>query len=233
MSGSVKNRSRVGRSALAPVLGTCLALVTAGCFTSTPRLNSVADALEEDLAGTTFERDFGLKLGRISTGFAKGIAGLALDGDEEEDRAIHDSMKGVHRIEIATYQTHGDLLIDGPLAFERTMEHRGWQTVARLREDDSFTWVVFEERKGHLRGFMVVALENDELTLVQLRGRLDRTLAAAMQIAKDETGNAGWESPDTEVAVEEEPSSHPLSRETLAARSPHTSALPTSRGGSQ
>jgi hypothetical protein len=161
-----------------------LSSLSSGCFTATPRLNSMASDLEQELDGTRFEKEFGLKLGRLSTGMAKGIAGWALvDGDEEE-RAIRQTLRGVRRIEVASYETRGDLWIEGPLDFERTLERRGWQTVARLREGDSFTWVLFKEQKGSLTGFRVVALERDELTLVDLRGRLDKTLAAAMQLAR-------------------------------------------------
>ena len=160
-------------------------LLLSGCFSFTPRVNSVASSLENDLDGASFEKEFGLKFGRLSTSLARGIARWALDEGNEEDRAILATLRGVRRVEIATYETRGSLRMDTPLRIESKLERKGWRTIARVRENDGFTWVVYGEKEATLKGFMVIALDDYELTLVDLRGNLERTLAAAMRLARE------------------------------------------------
>ena len=166
-------------------------LLLSSCVTFTPRVNSVANSLERDLENAHFDKEFGLKFGRLTTSLARGVAGWALDEQDQEERTVLETLRGVRRIEVATYETQGDLTSAGPFRVEQKLERRGWQTVARIREDDGFTWVVYRERDQTLTGFMVIALDADELTLVDLRGDVERTLAAALRLASDGDQIAG------------------------------------------
>ncbi|HVS15583.1 MAG TPA: hypothetical protein VMV46_16785 [Thermoanaerobaculia bacterium] len=178
------------------------ALAAGGCVAlASPEMTAMKNSIEGDLVGADFDREFGLTLGRMSLGLGK----LVLNGisDEEEDLNL---LRGVKRIEVGHYVAHqggtrrdpaGDAwqalpeephVADAPLAFrlERLMRHRGWTAAVAARDGLSRTWVYYRsgERQDRIRGVYVIALEGEELTLVRLTGRLDRTLAAAIALSR-------------------------------------------------
>lgn len=241
------SRSAAPLAALA--LGATVVLTT-GCLTSTPQIHQVAQGLERSMPGTTFEREGGIKLGRLSLKFLRwagnkseegaggpaaepgdtkpgegeatgeatrrtleeaiegsgddatgaateagpdDLAEVATEGATEKERAprehhgTFDALSGLHRVEAGNYRISGlppDLA--GAGALERSLKREGWQTLARVRDDEQQAWVVYRLRGRHLRSLMVVAIEGDELSLVRLEGRLEDTLVAALDIARGE-----------------------------------------------
>jgi hypothetical protein len=177
------------------------ALGAGGCVAlASPEMTAMKDSIEGDLASADFDREFGITLGRMSLGLGK----LVLNGLGEEGEDLN-LLRGVRRIEVGHYvadrgedrRRDDDELEDlwaeryeagSPLDFrlESMMRRRGWTAALAARDGGSRTWVYYRtgDRQDRIRGVYVIALDGEELTLVRLTGRLDRTLAAAMSLSR-------------------------------------------------
>ncbi|MDX1643359.1 MAG: DUF4252 domain-containing protein [Thermoanaerobaculia bacterium] len=167
--------------------GLALLLGTVGC-SSAPAVGEVASQLERQLPGAEFEREFHLRLGRLTLGMVRGLAGWAMP-DEDEDLEM---LRAVRRIDIGTYRVVSLPSLDDltlPRRLVAALERSGWSLMVRTRQDGESIWLfVRQDGEGVIRSLYVVALDEVELTMVSLEGRLDRILAEA--IADDPSGFA-------------------------------------------
>jgi hypothetical protein len=185
-------RRTVTRALVCPVL---VALLGAGCVTATsPEIASMKDGIETALGGD-FEREVGIRLGRVSIGFGKAILGAVgrhADGDDDLS-AITDLLRGLRKVEVSVYET-GALDDEGwqdvPLRVERAMARGRWTAAVRVRAEHELAWVFCKlDQTDQLRGVTVVTLDGEQLTFVRLAGRLDRALAAAISLARQSAGD--------------------------------------------
>lgn len=157
-----------------------LAGLAAGCIGGAPSVDAVRWEIQRRVPEARFEPDTHVRLGRISMGLIHGLVRLAADEDEEGLQMIND----VHRVEVATYKVVSlpDLdRFEGQSGFERDLTRAGWSLAVRTREKDERTWMFLHTAPdGGLRNVFVVTLDDHELTLVRLDGRLDRAFAAAV-----------------------------------------------------
>ena len=171
-------------------------VLVAGCFTHTGRLDRLADELDDQLPQARFEPDHGFKFGRLSLGLAKSVTRLAID---DEEFGEFEGFRGLKRVEVATYETVGEISDDLPDELELSLRRTGWNTLARFREHDSRGWVLYRTDKHEtLRTLFVCFLDDSELTMFRLSGRLDKLLTAAMQLARSEMAEFAeddWDEP--------------------------------------
>jgi hypothetical protein len=126
-----------------------------------------------------FEREAHIRLGRLSLGLIRGLVRMVpgkVDGQE--------FLTAVHRIDVATYRVLSlpDLdRIQGETRFEEQLARAGWTMAVRTREEGSRAWMFMRgDERGAIRNLFVVTLEDDELTLVRIDGRLDQAIARAI-----------------------------------------------------
>lgn len=168
------------RRAIAPLLLLTLAVPLAGCGSGSPSVDTVRWEIERRIPEARFEREFHLRLGRLTLGLARRIVHLADPGDP--DTAVLDD---VRRIEVATYRVRSlpdlDQRMKEQTRFEESLAASGWSAAVKTRDHDSRTWVfVRGDQGGVLSNLYVVSLESDELTLVRIDGRLDHAVAMAL-----------------------------------------------------
>jgi hypothetical protein len=165
---------------LAPFLSLLtLAGLAAGCVGGAPSVDAVRWEIQRRVPEARFESETHVRLGRISMGLIHGLVRMA-PGDNEGREMIND----VHRVEVATYKVISlpDLdRFEGQAGFERDLTRAGWSLAVRTREANERTWMFLHtDPNGGLRNLFVVTLDDHELTLVRLDGRLDRAFAAAV-----------------------------------------------------
>jgi hypothetical protein len=169
------------RAVLFPFLLLLSGLFT-GCFLGAPSLQQVRWELQRRFPEARFERQESFHLGRISMGLIRGIVRMV--PGEVEGRDIVSSLR---RIEVATYRVSSlpDLdRIQGETRFADQLARDGWSMAVRTQEAGSRAWIFLRsDEAGALRNLFVVALEEDELTMVRIDGRLDQALAEAIALA--------------------------------------------------
>ena len=172
------------RSKFLPLMAVVLVgFLTQGCVAHTVRTDRLAHDLDRQLPSTRFERQMGIGLGRLSMRLAQGISRMAVD---EEDLAELDVLRGVQRFEFATYEVVGDLGGDLAVQVGLSLTGAGYQTLARFRDEGEAGWILYRMKDEALRRLVVCTLEDGELTLIHISGRLDALLTAAIQLARTE-----------------------------------------------
>ena len=163
-----------------------LAPLLAGCKDA-PAVSSVRWQLERQIPGAEFEREFHIRLGRMSLGLVKGIAGWAI-----EDEAGRSMLKAVKRVDVGTYRVVSLPPLDqieAPRGLANKLGDSDWSLLVRQQDVDEHVWVFMRnDPEGAIRNVYVIALDEVELTMVSLEGRLDEVLVE--MIADDPGGFA-------------------------------------------
>jgi hypothetical protein len=158
-----------------------LALPLAGCG-APPSVDQVTLEIRRWIPGARFEREEHVRLGRIKLGLVKGIVRMVDGEEDDEGRAF---LREIDRVEVATYRVH-DLpdttgLEEKTPDFERRLARAGWSLTVKAQEDNSPSWLFTRSNgEGGLRNLLVVDLDDHELTVVRMDGRLDRAFAEAV-----------------------------------------------------
>ena len=101
-------------------------------------------------------------------------------------------MRSVKRVDIGTYRVVSLPPLDEiepPPELMRRLGEAGWSLVVRTREEDEHVWMFVRQKPEEgIRNIYIVVLDDVELTMVSVEGRLDELLAAA--IAEDPAGFA-------------------------------------------
>jgi hypothetical protein len=145
-----------------------------------PSCRTIYQEIEAQLPGAEFDRESHIRLGRVALAFVKPIARWALDDDDEALTYL----SAIKKVDIATYR-----VVDLPEApspsIIRNLEHRmlknGWIKMLRERDDDDNTWVFLRQQQdGSTRGVLVIELDDSELSIVGVEGRIDDILTEAI-----------------------------------------------------
>ncbi len=162
------------RAFLALLLVTSL-LAASGCMIGGPTdlRREVASAADLDL-----DREIGLDLGFLSLGIAR----LAL-GDEPEARA---ALHGVRKVEVGVYTVERFGSTRSELD---RLSLPNYIRMIRTRDEDSTVQVYgrFDD-KQRLRRLVVVELDQDELVIVRMKGRLDQMLERVLDLEEARSG---------------------------------------------
>lgn len=157
------------------------ALALSGCKTEAPGLDAVRVAIDRQLPGTRLEPEVTFSLGRFSLGLVKGLSRL---GDDEDGEHASRILSHLRRIEIGVYElvpTGAEAANLGlPAALEQELRRQGAEVLVRVRDEGEQTLVFFEPEGEAIRTMYVVALDDTELVLLRLQGRLDHLLAEAL-----------------------------------------------------
>ena len=156
--------------------------VLSGCLYSR-EVAQTRRAIEQAYPEARFEREMVLSLGPVSLFALRLFSGLAPEGARGPLRDLRRVKVGVYRAEALPP------LQDFEPAQVQRLQRRGWETVVRTREADEATWVLYRTRRGTVRDLYVIALDDEELVLTRLSGRLDRLLARAFR----EEGALDWD----------------------------------------
>jgi hypothetical protein len=174
----MERRRAVKRSVISFSVVLVLSSLLAGCG-GAPSVEQVRWEMQRRFPDARFEREAHIRLGHVSLALIRGLVHMVpgkVDGQEFLD--------AVHRIDVATYRVSSLPNLDriqGETRFEEQLARTGWSMTVRTREEDSRAWIFTRsDPAGAIRGLFVVTLEDDELTLARIDGRLDQALAEAI-----------------------------------------------------
>ena len=90
----------------------------------------------------------------------------------------------IHSVEVATYRVLSMPDLDrlaSDTRFEKQLAQNGWTPMVRTRDENERAWIfVRTDPAGALRNLFVVNLDESELSLVRIDGRIDQALAEAI-----------------------------------------------------
>jgi Domain of unknown function (DUF4252) len=158
-----------------------IALLASTSCRDTPAPYTVKEVLARQLPGSRFELESHVRMGRIALAFTRRI----LDWVGEDVADVAGALRDLDHVEVATYRVAAPpsaaRVESLALASALRLERRGWQTAVRVSEQGGHTWVFSRSAPdGRLASLFVVALEDDELTLVSVQGRVEHLVAQAI-----------------------------------------------------
>lgn len=132
-------------------------------------------------AGVELHREMGITVTRSGMWIARMVMKHSDDDDEIP------SLQGVRRVEVGIYEVTG--LRDGVESPRRIGMNafEGWSPLVRIHEAGEEVLVFTREQDESIRGLLVVVAEPDEWVVVRLKGKLDRIMEDAIEMAFDET----------------------------------------------
>jgi hypothetical protein len=151
-----------------------LVALTTGCMTYRGPYG-VEDVLERKM-GVELHREFGIKLGPLSTKFAASFVG------HDDDLDLRDVTRvGVAVFEVAARNGAAPQRIE-----PRDLGGSGWTTALDARDGDEQVLLLVKSRGGSIHDMMLLTVDSDEVVVARLTGHLDEMLAKAMNGAKHE-----------------------------------------------
>ena len=136
--------------------------------------NEIIDSFRE----TSFKRDVEFQIGmelllpaKIATNF------IASDPDA---RAM---IGKIHNIQVGVFkvQDSSERIKPFPPKLEFRLRRRGYQPIIKVKSKDENVWVFVQMQRKRLKGMYVIALDRDELVLVEMKGKLGELIQEAVR----------------------------------------------------
>ncbi len=127
-------------------------------------------------AGVVLEKETGITVTRSGVALAR--IGMRIAGKGEY------VVPGVRRVEVGVYEVQGLRDgVDAPQAFDLPLLE-GWERVLRVRDEGEQVFMLARVDDDEIvRNMLLVVAEEDEWVLVRLRGKLNRALEKAVELA--------------------------------------------------
>lgn len=161
--------------------------LSSGCLWA-PELSKMRNDIEDQMPGTSFNREFAISLGPITMGLARMLTGLVPDDDVRTARKY---LRDVSSIQVAVYRSETPAPVERvrmPERLRRMYEDEGWEMAVKVQEDDSLAWVLYRITNDSIRDVYIVVLDDEELVLVRAHGKLERLVARALREAEGVRG---------------------------------------------
>jgi hypothetical protein len=146
-------------------------------------------AVQQQVPGTNFEREFALSLGPISLGLVRAVVRLVPDAAEAREY-----LREIRSVKLAVYRVEDfppDTSLKMPPQLETLVAEKGWEVAAKVNQGDEAVWLIYRLQGDTIRDLYIVALGDDELLLVRAHGNIDQLLAKAMREHVAPTASVG------------------------------------------
>ena len=157
-----------------------LAVALTGCTVSgAPESASVLEAIEIENPECRLERESRIALGGLKMSMVKALVRMA---GESEGAEI---LSNIRRVEVVTYRVASPGMCPRPASlgtFAQEMTDQGWRLAMTARGQSDASWVFTrgDDARDEIDGLYVIEIDDDELEVVRLEGRIDRLLAEAL-----------------------------------------------------
>ena len=149
-----------------------------GCIYSREISHTRRD-IERQYPQAQLKREVVLNLGPVSMRMARWFSGLVKD---EEMQTARSYLKEISRAKIGVFEVEAmPDLSEIDLSRLDRMRRNGWELAVKMREEDEVVWVMYKERKGTVRDLYVFVLDDEELVVARIKGRLDKLIARVME----------------------------------------------------
>ena len=150
-------------------------MIFSGCRTSHD-FNYIENSIQKQIYPAKLVKEVKFSIGSLSMRILNGF----IDNDEEAGMY----MREIKAVQVGAYKIHNvdkseSLQIPGSV--EKTMIKKGWEPFVRVRKKNAENVVLFYRQLSKRRASIyVVALERDELSIVEVTGNLDNILSKAI-----------------------------------------------------
>lgn len=135
-------------------------------------LHSVNDRFEKDV-------EFSVGPGLLF------LAGMFVQFAEEENENIDDILDNISRVQVGVYKREGNSFGNYDLSYLEKMDAdlraKGWKYLVKSRNSREISAVYVQSNIKELKSIFVIALQEDELALVEVTGDLDNLIEVVIR----------------------------------------------------
>ena len=142
--------------------------------------NSILSTIEAE-----FERETEFGLGPVGLTVAKAALTIAVDEDEAE--VAHQAIRQISEVQVGVYKITDRNYELTMLSFNDATENlrkKGWIPIVRNSSHGELNMIFIRKNEKEIKDIYVIALDNDELAIVNVHGRLDKLVAIGLQQGK-------------------------------------------------
>lgn len=145
-----------------------------GCITS-PDLEDVPGIFSQELKPARLETKVRLELG-------PGLLSLAKFGINLTDSQAKEYLSNIRKIELGVYEVSGLPSLNKVWKkVSRRMVQGGWQILVKSRENTNISLIFYRLKRKGIGWLYLINLDQTELVLVKVEGRLERLIEKALQ----------------------------------------------------
>lgn len=178
--GIVMYRSNHKRALNLVAVVLLLAVVGAssGCLWA-PDLAGVRNDIERQIPGASFDKEIELTLGPMSLLVARLVVRIVPSA-----REAGDYLRDVSRVEVAVYNAEempDTRAVSMPERLKKLLEEEDWELAVKICDEDELLWLLYRIDGDTIKEMYVVVLNDENLLLVKIKGRLERLVAHALK----------------------------------------------------
>ena len=150
---------------------------SSGCTTN--EFNDVQHAIEKQIQPAKTKTHLKLNLGPVLLFPVKTIVNL-IDTEDEASPYLDEIMKvqvGVYKIK----KTNQPAELKIPDTVKKVLLESGWEIFIRVREKNEMVECYYKQKSEDIIGIYTIVLDDDNLIIAEVRGRLDRIIEKAVQ----------------------------------------------------
>jgi len=168
------------RKYLSVVLLICLtACLLPGCVFISRDFRFTKELIISELGEAEVETEFQLQVGSGLLSLGKFAASVA-----DVDRNTMEYLRDIRNVQVGVYKLY-DIDRNKPLKIPdriaKNLARKGYEPIIKTKEKNSATWIFTKMRGKRLESLYVISLEQHELVLVEVKGRLERILQKAIR----------------------------------------------------
>jgi len=165
------------------ILILCLiSLLLPGCVFVSRDFRLTRDSILDEIGNVETETEVQLQIGSGLLSLSRMIVSVA-DHSTEGDMAV-DYLRDVRNVQVGVYKLT-DYNRDRPLIIPpriaKKLSKKGYEAMVKVKEHNSATWVMTKMYRRRLTSLYVIALDRDELVLVEVEGKLGRLIEKAVR----------------------------------------------------
>ncbi len=156
-----------------------------GCFEVDGNFKKIKNDILSS-AENKFYRDHEFAIGKAGIS----LASIAANLDDEKNEA-KEILNNLSKIQIGVYKCRDRVKLSDDYSLLQRIDERmknvGWEYIVKSREDNTLTGIYVKRNDGNkLREFFVISLDKNKLTLIELKGELDKVLSSIIRERKIE-----------------------------------------------
>lgn len=155
-----------------------IGLLISGCIMVDRHFRQTRNEIFDSLNDCTIRKDLEFKIGhgllipvKMTSGF------LHIDPEARE------ILNKIFHVQVGIYQleNRNDLSHPFPKSLEKRLLALGFQPIIKARSKEDNVWVFVKSRGQRLRGMYIISLDDEELALVEIEGKLGELIEDAVR----------------------------------------------------
>ena len=154
-------------------------LLIPGCVFVSADFLETRNLITKELGKIDVDTEFQLRLGPGLLSCAK----LAVNNSKVDCDEVS-YLKDIKNIQIGIYKLRNadkEKVMVIPEKIDRRLARKGYEPIVKCKEPDETVWVLTRMKGKKIKALYIIALDRQELILVEIHGRLDRIIERAIQ----------------------------------------------------